>query len=659
MALFQKAPRTREEYEQYPPLEVPPEEVLEMSEEEWYARVYQGGDAPQLTGRAVLMGSLLGFFLAYTNLYVGLKSGWALGVAITACIVSFSTWQFLLRIGVAKTPMTILEMNCMQSTASSAGYSTGGIMVSAIAALLLLSASPEHPGGQHLPVAILVLWTLFLAALGVFLAIPMKRNMINRERLRFPSGTAAAVTLQSLYSHGGEAVAKARALFWSALAGALIEPAVELDILRLSALQKVAWLRDLGRDTLLPPVLHLFDFLPGAGAAGRSFKPSDWTLVFDNNPVMIAAGMLVGLRIAISMTLSGLFLAYVLGPLGMDALWIDPEGNLVGAVTSPGNAWREIGIWTGVPILVASGLLSFLWDWRTIVRAFRGLRGGNDESEMVLATEVPMSWFASGVVVTGGATVALAAWYFGIPPHYGALAVLLTFVLSLVACRATGESDITPTGAMGKIMQLIYGVLMPQNATANLMTAGITASSSGAAADLLNDLKSGYLLGANPRRQFVAQLLGVFAGTAATVSGFYLLVPDTTPLQDGTFPAPSAQAWLAVARLFQKGIANLHPMDRHAIFWGLLAGALMVVAEKARPRWRKYLPSATGIGLGLILPFQYPLSMLLGAFLAWAWHRRNTASASRYVVPVASGLIAGVSILGVITAALNSTLLAG
>jgi len=74
-----------------------------------------------------------------------------------------------------------------------------------------------------------------------------------------------------------------------------------------------------------------------------------------------------------------------------------------------------------------------------------------------------------------------------------------------VACRATGESDITPIGALGKITQLVYGVLIPQNATANLMTASITANAAASSADLLTDLKSGYLLGAHPRRQFVAQ----------------------------------------------------------------------------------------------------------------------------------------------------------
>jgi uncharacterized oligopeptide transporter (OPT) family protein len=133
---------------------------------------------------------------------------------------------------------------------------------------------------------------------------------------------------------------------------------------------------------------------------------------------------------------------------------------------------------------------------------------------------------------------------FFIPWHLGLIAVLLTFFLSLVACRATGESDITPIGAMGKVTQLVYGVLIPQNATANLMTASITANAAASSADLLTDLKSGYLLGANPRRQFLAQLMGVFAGTAASVIGFHLLVPDASVFtgSGGAQPLRRAQA---------------------------------------------------------------------------------------------------------------------
>ncbi len=671
MALFQKAPRTPEEVERCKPLEIPPDEVLELDEEEWYARVYRGDEIPQLTIRSVAVGSFLGFFLAFTNLYIGLKTGWALGVAITACILAYAMWNVLLKARLARTPMGILETNCMQSTASAAGYTTGGTMVSAIAALLMLSATEDNPGGAHLSWPVLVGWTLFLAALGTILAIPMKRNMINKEKLKFPSGTAAAVTLQSLYSEGTDAIRKARALLWAALGGALFPLLLELEALTRTVTNKATGAVETARHALLPHSTKIFDLigLPVPGMheeAGKlvANKPSHWTMVFDNNPVMIAAGAIVGLRVTVYMVLGSLLLVYFVGPAAYDYAWVsEATGETVRAASQPWRAWKEIGIWLGVPIMVASGLLSFVLQWRTILRAFRGITGnGGEQSELVAKTEVPFSWFGWGTFLSGGAVIWLASACFEVPWHYGVLAVALTFVLALVACRATGESDITPTGAMGKIMQLTYGVLIPQSTTANLMTASITASSAGSSADLLNDLKSGYLLGANPRRQFIAQFLGIFAGTAATVAGFYMLVPDATVLT-GTgemapkFPAPAAQAWKAVAEVFRMGLANMHPMHRQAIGVGLSLGTVMVILEVALPRAKRWLPSATGVGLGLILPFQYPLSMLVGAVIAALWTKKSPKSSEDYLIPVAAGVIAGVSLMGVLVAFLNNVVL--
>jgi uncharacterized oligopeptide transporter (OPT) family protein len=641
MALFQKPAATSDEIARGKPLDLSPAEVAELPEDEWYARAFRGNDVPQLTVRAVVTGSLLGFLLAFTNLYVGLKTGWGLGVAITASILAFSLWNVLLKIRVARTPLSILETNCLQSTASSAGYSTGNSMVSATPALLLLSVSAANPGGQHLPWAALAAWVFFVAMLGVCLAVPMKRNMINQERLRFPSGTAAAVTLQSLFSHGREAASKAKALLYAALVAAV--PPIIMDL---------PWRKgDHGRTGLVADTSPLFNWLPVRGSNPKTGQPlhaADWNILLDNKLVMVAAGALIGPRVCFSMVAGGLLLCYWLGPAGLAA----------GAVHRPTAAWREIGVWMGAPIMISASLLGFALQWRTLARAFRGLGAARSKGPHG-DVEVPLSWFAMGALVAAAGVVIISHIHFGIPWHLGLLAVLLTFFLALVACRATGESDITPISAMGKMMQLVYGVLIPQNATANLMTAGITANAASASADLLTDLKSGYLLGAHPRRQFVAQFLGTFTGTVATVLGFRLLVPDATVLT-GTansapaFPAPAAQAWLAVAQVFQKGIDNLHPMARQCIVWGLIAGAVLVVIEQLFPKLRKGMPSATGVGLGFILPFFNPLSMLLGALLAWMWARQRRQHAERFTVPVASGVIAGESIVGVIIALLNN-----
>ncbi|MCP4772100.1 MAG: OPT family oligopeptide transporter [Planctomycetes bacterium] len=741
MALFQTPPATNEEAAKYEPLDIGPEKVLEMTEEEWYEHIYRGEDVPQLTLRAVAVGSILGFFLAFTNLYIGLKTGWALGVAITACILSYALWTMLQKSGAAKSQMTILETNCMQSTASSAGYSTGGTMVSAIAAMLLLSVTADNPGGVHIDPWVLIGWTISLAALGTVMAIPMKRNLINRDRLKFPSGTAAAVTLQSLYSHGDVAMKKAKVLGISAGVGALFSLGLDFNWLVKAATETA----ERTRGAILPHAFNIFDkFFPVAPGSHdvegkiESYKPSDWTMALDVNPVMIAAGGLVGLRIGFYMVIGGLVLVYGLGGPALQDVWtspygmeldqvleqtegattadayvtaldplkdkfpgyapelekiatteLDPEspeltvpqlmreslttlaaGEIRGAVTSPGKAWKEVGLWLGVSIMLAYGILQFFTQWRTILRAFSGLgkRNGDDIPQIVKDTEVPGSWFTFGTAISGAAAVMIAQFAFGIPFYFGALAVAMTFFLAMVAARATGESDITPVGAMGKIMQLTFGAIMPQSANANLMSASITANSAGSAADLLNDLKSGYLLGANPRRQFIAQMWGIAAGTAATVLGFYLLVPDATVmtgrmLSDGTFetpqfPAPAAQAWMAIAKVMTGGgLSAMHPMHVTMIMWGLGLGTAMLALELLLPKQRGWLPSATGIGLGLILPFNYPLSMFLGAVIAAIWTKSRKENAEFYLIPIVSGLIAGISIFGVLGAVMNTFVL--
>jgi uncharacterized oligopeptide transporter (OPT) family protein len=657
MPLLQDAPRTPEELEAARPLDVPPEQVLEMDEATWYEKVYRGEDARQLTVRAVLMGGALGFFLAFTNLYIGLKTGWHLGVAITASILSFSISTGLVRVGAMKSPLSILENNCMQSTASSAGYSTGSTLVSAFPALLLLSVDTEHPLGVHTAWPLVAAWVFFTAVLGVTLAVPMKRSMINQERLRFPSGVAAAVTLQSLYSQGQDALKKARALFAAGGIGLLIPLLKDLEIVKSIEKGKAV------RNALVPGSTKIFDWLPGIAVHGKVFALSDFNVKLDNSLALVAAGAMIGLRVTLSMMLGAIVLVWIVSPIALDATWTNALGKVVTAATKPQSAWKEIGLWIGAPMLVSSGLLSFAAQWRTVVRAVSGLYKSSERDDArVTATEVPMRWFA---VLGGTSAVAmvLLAWQaFAIPPALGTLAVLMTFFLALVACRATGETDVTPTGAMGKIMQLTYGVLLPQSTTANLMTAAITSGSASASADLLNDLKSGYLLGANPRRQFVAQLSGIFTGTLATVMGYFLLVKDATSLtgtegHDPAFAAPAAQQWKAVAEVFKVGIANLHPMARTCIGIGVAAGIALTLLERALPKAKRWLPSPTGVGLGFILPFYYPLAMFLGAAIADLAKRLRPEAAERYTVPIASGAIAGESIMGVIVAALNNFVL--
>ena len=606
----------------------------------WLETYYQGDTVKQLTVRAVVMGSILGMMMSLSNLYIGLKTGWGLGVAITSCILSYAIWSTFLRLGFAKEPMTILENNCMQSTATSAGVSTGGTMVSAIAAQLMLT-------GTHMNWKVLTVWTAFLAFLGVAMAIPMKRQLINREQLKFPSGIAAAETLRSLHAAGGEALIKAKALFWSMGIGAVLQwwqTGMGGLLQRLgTAAEKIAF------PMTLPMELEIHQKLFGKDFSQLGF-------IFPVDPLMTAAGMIVGMRTSISMVASGFALFGIIGP------WLDDSGVLremhaSGALASDtlsAGAIRKWGLWTGSSMMVAAGLTAAVFQWRSMVSGIAKLgklfSGKKEEAthDPIAHIEVPNSWFVIGTAVSGLGCIIIMYTEWDIPLYWGLVAVLLAFVLSLVACRATGETDTTPIGAMGKVTQLFYGAVIPNKPIPNLMTAGVTAGAAGAAADLLTDLKSGYLLGANSRQQTIAQSIGIISGTIAIVPAWYLFVPDASHLGTAQFPAPAAEVWKSVAELLSRGIATMHPTILKGIIWGGVLGFGLTLAEGLAPsKFRRYLPSATGLGLGMVIPFGNSFSFLLGALITLIWSKLNEASCEQKMVPIASGIVAGCSLMAV------------
>lgn len=200
--------------------------------------------------------------------------------------------------------------------------------------------------------------------------------------------------------------------------------------------------------------------------------------------------------------------------------------------------------------------------------------------------------------------------------------------------------------------QLTFGALSPGNITTNLMTANITAGACGHAGDLLTDLKSGYLLGAKPRQQFLAQFFGVLAGALVVVPVFFLLVPDASVLGTDKWPAPAALVWRGVAELLAKGVSALHPTARVGLIIGALVGIVLPLLEMAFPKAKKFIPSATGLGLAFTITGYYSISMFLGALLALGLHKAKPKMAEEYVVPVSSGIIAGESLVGVLIALL-------
>ena len=625
-----------------PPL--PDDATDEQKDQHWFKYIYQGDRVPQLTWRAVIMGAIIGMAMCCAHLYTVLAIGWSFGVAITACVMSYVIWNIIRALsGGRLTKMSILENNCMQSTASAAGYSTGSTVATAFGALLLIT-------GAHMPWYILVPFVLCTGIMGVFIAIPMKRHMINHEQLAFPSGIAAAATLKSLYSHGPEAVRKAYALI-TAMISAMVLGVLKTGEGTLAFLDRI-----LGSFRVPEQIPHDgFRLINGKQLIGFGFDPS---------VLLIGAGMIVGLRVSLSMVIGSALLYFWVGPqlIAMDTANLETAGYIRSIdIVRGGTVYHMYrwGLWGGTALLVCASLTAVALQWRTVARSFTVFRKGAATSldARMNDIEVPTKWFIAGLVPVMIALLLIQLIAFHISVWLGLIAIAMAFVLSLVAARATGETDTTPSGAMGKVMQLMFAGLSPGNVPHNLISAGVAANSAVAASDLLTDLKSGYILGANPRKQFLAQFIGVFFGTAAMTACWYLMIPTKEALE--RYPAPATNQWKAVAELLTQGIDKLPVSAQWAILFGGLIGVALPIIERFIPKESKpYFPSALGLGLSWIIPFSNAFSFAIGAVIAWVWGLISRSSRDAYNIPVASGLVAGESLAqGVIAMLARATML--
>jgi uncharacterized oligopeptide transporter (OPT) family protein len=160
-------------------------------------------------------------------------------------------------------------------------------------------------------------------------------------------------------------------------------------------------------------------------------------------------------------------------------------------------------------------------------------------------------------------------------------------------------------------------------------------------------LKSGYLLGANPRKQFIAQFCGIFIGTLATVLAFRVMVPTASVLGSDQFPAPAAQSWRVVAIALSKGFDSLEPVKIWSMAIGGLTGAVLTILPRLFPRRAKWIPSASGVGLAWTFHWYYGFLFFIGGFAGWWMERKQPEKAELYNYPVAAGVIAGGSLMGV------------
>jgi len=613
------------------------EQIHSMSLEEkdrWWLENCYKGDMPQLTIRSALTGMLIGGILSITNLYVGIKTGWTLGVGITSVVLAFAFFKLLSKIGVGS-EISILENNAMQSIATSAGYMTAPL-VSSMAAYMVITE-------KVVPQYQTMVWISLLSLLGVFFAFPLKKRFINDEQLPFPEGRAAGVVMANLHADDGgkDGILKAKILVIGAALSALIEflrSEKLLDHLKLSFIRLPEYWDEL-----------LFSIQPKI--MGTPLK--DLSVRWDSSIVMMGTGGLMGTKVGCSLLVGALFNYCLLVP------WALSHGIIAKV------AWKDINMWLlwgGVAMMTTSSLYAFFSKPEFIFEAFKR-RSGEKSKDILANIELPLWVSIVGIPVTGLLLLWFGKSWFNIEWWVTVIAIPLVFVFTLIAVTSTGMTSITPGGALGKLTQLTFAILKPGDMGTNIMTAGINGEVALNASNLLMDIKPGYMLGGKPRHQAVGHCLGIIAGALVAVPVFYLLIQnDISKITSESLPMPGAQIWIAIAKVLASGLSVLPQSTRVAV---LLGGVIGVIIEFFNRKTRGKFPiSAMGLGLSFVLKFSDCWSMAVGSLFFWFLGqdlkgKKNTGS--KIFVDnqetVCAGVIAGGSIMGIIIIILEQIVL--
>jgi uncharacterized oligopeptide transporter (OPT) family protein len=439
--------------------------------------------------------------------------------------------------------------------------------------------------------------------LGVLLAVPFRQHFVVDEKLAYADGIAAAETLTLLDSKGGAARKAAFSMLGALFASGALMWATSR-----------AWVGELIR--------FAFNRYSAAGGVGISVSL-----------LSVGSGMLIGIRICFSM-LIGMLGAWVFAPQLLGDAGIIPET----ATRTQILLWV---MWPAVGMMIAGGLTALILKWRALISSFKALRSAGSGAQ-----DFPLRWVMSGCI---GLLVLLAyvqESMLGTPYWQTLLAVLLALPLMLVGLRVLGETNWGPISLMTNLTQAMFGAMSPGNINASAVPSGITASVASESEGLMQDYKTGHLIGSTPRLLTYMQLLAVPVGAAA-LALIYPLLRDTYGVgEGGQLSSPTSVRWVGFAKILSQGFGSLPPGAALALLVGAVLGIVFTLME-TKPALRSWTPSPTAVAIGMVVPASAVSSMFLGGVIEWLWRRVAPAHCARYLVPVSSGLIAGDALVAV------------
>ncbi|KAF9109610.1 hypothetical protein BGX27_007411 [Mortierella sp. AM989] len=643
------------EKHEYPTEKVDDESPIDLAEEE-----EEFPDEPvQFTWRATIVGSLLGLVVAASNMYLGLMAGWTFGAALWGSILGFLILKTITK---ATGGYFGPKENCVVQTAAttSGGLSAG--FITAVPAMyrlgLMSSLDPRDHTGQ------LLLWTFCSAFFGMFYAIPLRRHFVINQDLPFPSCRAAAETIKNLHRAGSAAAQDATR------AGKYIGVSFLFSTVWTTVAYFIPGLLD---------VVHVVYYI-GKAAGNTAIMNADaaweWTFKFDY--AFIGAGMMTPGNTAWSLLLGQFIAAGLAGPLMTDAGYLTgkngyPPPPAIASATS----WF---LWPGIALMVCSSFGELIAQGPMVYRAFKGavmetrnkIRVMQKKSPLPGALEekddptpahelIPTYYWVIGIILAAILNVSVMSTQFDIAWYAVIGCLLFSFILAFVALQSSGETDITPSGALGKVTQLVFarvpGDTIQIVQKANLMCGVIVTSVCSQSVDMVGDLKTAHLLRASPRAMFWAQMVASVFAIGIAFPLFLLYTTAYPCILDSTiekcrFPLPSVKAWANFC-LLVTGQGKIPTEAMYTmIACAVLAFLNIFIRNKFVPAaWRPYWPNLNALGIGFIaITPNIGISFVIGWAIGKLWKRRNAIHYEKLMYSVGAGLVGGAGIAGMITA---------
>ncbi|KAH8898075.1 OPT superfamily oligopeptide transporter [Thozetella sp. PMI_491] len=666
------------------------------------------GEDRILTLRAVLVGIVLGTLVNASNMYLGLKTGFAFSASIFSAVFGYGILKLM-----SRSELPILggwfgpQENCIIQAAATGAGGLVALFTAGIPAMYLLGVETGNPVDN---VAKIITITLVCAFLGLFFATPLRSFFlveVARElKLLFPSSVAVALTIKSM--HAGATGSKEASNKLKALGISSISAFVQ----RVASYYAPGLLYD----------WHLFTWIHAASGynAPWSLAIESWGWYIEWSPAFIGSGMMIGLNTALSLFGGSLMAWAVIGPT------LVHSGECVGVAASDDPKWdgyyiytslKNLGhgtpsprywlLWPGVMITVCSSIAELIVQYRLIwtgihsmareiYRGIHGLRAkrtgpsavsaehaaaldnaqGEVEDEADEAVQDPArpheqvgTWiWAPGLCVSVALALLTFHFQWGMGPGLTALACTLTFLLSAIVIQILGVTDQAPISAISKASQLAFGGVtrgMPilDAQRSNLVAGSVVCGGAEVAMDLVSDFRIGFLLGTPPIKQWIAQAVGTVAAAFLSPAMFLLFTTAYPCILSGDgdcpFGLPSVSAWAAVAQAVTDPSVSI---PRSSVIFAISVSAVASAQVFARHfllvgryEWiRAYLPNWSAAGLAFLLPLPaLTLASLFGAVIAWQWRKRDHASLEIYGYVIAAGLIAGEGFGGVVGAALE------